>query len=110
LVSGLFDELPAPDPKYEGQLLVAAIDRKGAPSQQPHAAPQPVFAPSKDKGMKPGAKTMAAVGSVHSVDRHYRDAQAVLDALFRCRHQPQGPAPQGKRPRANFMTGLTLAA
>lgn len=61
-------------------------------------------------GMKPGSTKMAAVGGVYLVDRHYRDAQAVRDALFRCRHQPRGPAPQGNRPRANFMTGLTLVA
>lgn len=99
-VSEFFDELSAPAPKDEGQLLVATIDRKGVPIRRPHAAPQPVFAPSEDKGMKPGTKKMATVGSVYSVDRHYRDAQAVLDALFRCRHEPQEPAPQGERARA----------
>ena len=104
LVNEFFDQLPTPDPDEEGTILVETLDRKGVPLRRSLGDPEPPFAPSEQKGPKPGTKKMAAVGSVYSVDRHQRDAEDVLDALFRKKREgnrkKKRPRPKHKRVRA----------
>lgn len=104
MVNDFFDQLPTPDPQEEGEILVETLDRKGVPLRRSRSDSEPAFAPSEQKGAKPGTKKMATVGSVYSVDRHQRDAQAVLDALFRKKREDQRkkgrPRPKHKRVRA----------
>jgi len=104
MVNDFFDQLPTPDPDEEGSILVETVDRKGVPLRRSRRDPQPAFAPSEQKGAKPGTKKMAAVGSVYSVDRHQRDAEEVLDALFRKKREgkrkKKRPRPKHKRVRA----------
>lgn len=102
MVDEFFDQLPPPPAEEEGQILVETIDRKGVPicrreTEPPEAAP--LFGPSEQKGAKPGTKKMAAVGSVYSVDRYYRDADTVLAALFRRRTEDDDAKTPGQRPR-----------
>jgi hypothetical protein len=50
------------------------------------------------KGMRPGAKKMALLGSVYTVEAHFRTPQEVLEALFR----PPGTQSQSRRPEPCF--------
>jgi len=102
MVDEFFDQLPTPPADEEGQILVETIDRKGVPICRREAEPTepaPLFGPNEQKGPKPGTKKMAAVGSVYSVDRYYRDADTVLAALFRRRKEADRAKSPDKRPR-----------
>jgi hypothetical protein len=83
---------PAPDPKAEGELLVASEDNKGIPMVRPVRS-TPAGAHRK-KGEKANKKQMATLGSVYTVDRQVRSAEDLVAALFRDpdykrREQPQ---------------------
>jgi len=104
MVNEFFDQLPTPDRNKEGKIVVETLDRKGVPMRRSRSDSPPAFAPTEQKGAKPGTKKMATVGSVYSVERHQRDAKAVLDALFRKKRKDQRkkkrPRPKNKRVRA----------
>lgn len=72
---------PSPDPKQEGELLVASEDNKGVPMVRPVEA-APVGAHRK-KGEKANKKQMACIGVVYTVDRQVRTPEGLLAALFR---------------------------
>jgi hypothetical protein len=72
---------PAPDPKAEGELLVASEDNKGVPMVRP-AQSTPAGAHRK-KGEKANKKQMATLGCVYTVDRQVRTAEELVAALFR---------------------------
>jgi hypothetical protein len=72
---------PAPDPKAEGELLVASEDNKGVPMVRP-AQSVPAGAHRK-KGEKANKKQMATIGCVYTVDRQVRTAEDLVAALFR---------------------------
>lgn len=98
-VEAFFEQLPTPEADEEGEILVESIDRKGVPLIRPHTEEPPVFSPSDEKGPKPDTKKMAVVGSVYSVDRHIRDADYILNALFRRRKTPEEEEASEKPPR-----------
>lgn len=79
--SAFRESQPAPDPKAEGELLVASEDNKGVPMVRP-VENAPVGAHRK-KGEKANKKQMACIGCVYTVDRHVRTPEAVTAALFR---------------------------
>jgi hypothetical protein len=72
---------PAPDPKAEGELLVASEDNKGVPMVRPVRS-TPAGAHRK-KGEKANKKQMATLGCVYTVDRQVRTAGELVAALFR---------------------------
>jgi hypothetical protein len=72
---------PAPDPRAEGELLVATEDNKGVPMVRPVDI-VPVGAHRK-KGEKANKKQMACIGCVYTVDRHVRTPSELINVLFR---------------------------
>jgi hypothetical protein len=72
---------PAPDPKAEGELLVASEDNKGIPMVR-SVQSTPAGAHRK-KGEKANKKQMATLGCVYTVDRQVRSAEDLVAALFR---------------------------
>lgn len=99
LVEPYFEQLPTPKANEERQVLVETVDRKGVPIRQPHRDAPAAFGPSDRKGPERGTKKMATVASVYSVDRHVRDADAILRALFRRRKTSEQEEDAQKRPR-----------
>lgn len=101
------DNLPTPQPKSEGQLLVASADGKGVPLVKTDAAKVAAFETSKKR---PGNRRMATVASVYTVDPHQRSAEDVVAALFRDEQPqpkaapPKRPQPQNKNTTAHFPT------
>ncbi len=102
--SAFWEDLPAPEPEGEGQLLVCSADGKGVPMRH-EAVDSRIEGTKATKGMKPGTKKMALVGAAYTVDEHVRLPEEVLEALFR---KPQDdteapyprPKPCDKRVRA----------
>jgi hypothetical protein len=72
---------PAPDPKAEGELLVASDDNKGVPMVRPVQS-VPAGAHRK-KGQKANKKQMATLGCVYTVNRQVRSAEELVAVLFR---------------------------
>jgi hypothetical protein len=72
---------PRPDPKAEGELLVASEDNKGVPMVRPVEA-APVGARLK-KGEKANKKQMACIGVAYTVERQVRTPEELVAALFR---------------------------
>ena len=83
-VPAFWQAQPIPPPEQEGALLVCSADGKGVPMRQAEEQLD-VEAMKPDKGMRPGSKKMALVGSVYTVDPNYRTPEEVFDALFRKR-------------------------
>ncbi len=87
----------APDPRAEGELLVATEDNKGVPMVRP-AENAPVGAHRK-KGEKANKKQMACIGCVYTVDRHIRTPEALVAVLFRDPQSERGDAPEACQKR-----------
>jgi hypothetical protein len=81
-VPAFWEAQPAPAAEQEGELMVITADGKGVPMR---------------RGMEPGGKKMALLGSVYSVDRFPRTPEEVLEALFRSA-EPSEPPPSRPRP------------
>jgi hypothetical protein len=94
------DRLPTPPADQEGELLVASADCKGVPLVKADAARVAAFEAAKKR---PGNRRMSTVTSVYSVDPYIRDADQIVEALFRDKQQAlpdQGkPKKEKKRPR-----------
>jgi hypothetical protein len=97
-VSDFWQEQVPPPPVQEGALLVCTADGKGIPIRGLGEKAHQGEAPSSS-GMRPGAKKMALIGAVYTVDRYRRTPDEVLEALFR-----QSPADQSSpaRPKPCF--------
>jgi hypothetical protein len=86
---------PAPAADTEGELVVTSADGKGIVMRRSADDPAPVS--HRTKGEKASKKQMATVGSVYTVDRHWRTAEEVVAALFR---EPRdGPPPPRPKPQ-----------
>lgn len=98
-------DLPKPEAKQEGPILVATADCKGVPLLKKDAAKVAAFETAKKR---PGNRRMATVTSVYSVDPFVRTAQSIVEALFReddVREKPaKRPSPQSKHTMAHFPT------
>ncbi len=88
---------PAPDPKAEGELLVASDDNKGIPMVRPVQS-VPAGAHRK-KGEKANKKQMATLGCVYTVDRQVRHAQELVAALFRDPDYERREPPEARQKR-----------
>jgi hypothetical protein len=89
------DELPAPPPQDEGELLVFTGDGKGVPLV---TADRTCPAAFEDPPDRPGNRRMAILAGVYSVDRYVRTPEEIVAALFR-----DGPKPSaGERPKPQF--------
>ena len=73
------DNLAAPPPDEEGELLVLTADGKGVPMLRRELAKLPVF----DESKRRGNRQMATLACVYSVDRFERTAEEVVASLFR---------------------------
>jgi hypothetical protein len=89
----------------EGPILVQTADGKGVPIRRPADAP-PIETHKSKSGPKPGAKRMATIGSVYSIEPHVRLPEEIVQLLFRQPSQPRAnsnrPRPQHKRVRASL--------
>jgi hypothetical protein len=81
-----------PDPQTEGALLVTSADGKGVVMRRPPDDPAPPA--HRSKGEKASRKQMATVGTVYTVDRYVRTAEAVVAALFRDPGSKPPPRPK----------------
>jgi len=106
------DELPTPDKKDEGAILVASADCKGVPLIKEEAAQVAAFETAKKR---PGNRRMATVTSVYTVDPHARTAEQIVAALFRDKNEPDAtskkpkrrrPRPKNKHTSAHFPTTI----
>ncbi len=98
-VPNFWEEQPTPPSEEEGALLVCTADGKGVPMRQP-AEQACIDGVKLDKGMRPGSKKMALVGSVYTIEVYLRTPDEVLDALFR--KPVTSPAPPSARPKPCF--------
>ena len=80
-VADFRESLKKPPAREEGEILVVTGDGKGIPMRRP-ADQRPVGARRK-KGEKANKKQMATLGCVYTVDPKLRDAEDVVEALFR---------------------------
>jgi len=106
-VPAFWEAQPVPPAEQEGQVLVCTADAKGVPMRRP-AQEARIEGARAGKGMRPGGKKMALLGSVYTVEAHFRTPQEVLEALFRppgteSRSTPRRPEPCFKRVRAALL-------
>lgn len=95
----------APPPEKEGPIFVQTADGKGVPIRRPADSPAIETHQSK-RGPKPGAKRMATLGSVYSIEPNVRTPEEIVELLFRQPGEPREksarPRPQHKRVRASL--------
>jgi hypothetical protein len=95
----------APSPKTEGPILVQTADGKGVPIRRPADLPAIETHQSKS-GPKPGAKKMATLASVYTIEPNVRTPEEIVKSLFRQPGEPRvkstRPRPQHKRVRASL--------
>jgi len=98
----------APPSDEEGAIVVQTADGKGVPIRRVADAPKIESHRSKS-GPKPGAKRMATLGAVYTIDPYPRTPEQIVDALFRSpakrnsdsnAKKESRPHPQHKRVRA----------
>lgn len=88
-------ELPQPDPKAEGKILILTGDGKGIPMVKPSETPLLAF----EKRVHPGNRQMATLACVYTINPHYRNKTQVIEAIFRPKRQLEEstrPQPVGK--------------
>jgi hypothetical protein len=96
------DNVPKPDPKAEGKLLIGSADGKGVPMILENTKQKPAM---DDGQERPGNRKMATLAAVYSVDPYVRSAEEVIAALFRddlAHKDNQRPKPQFKLVTAHF--------
>jgi len=96
------DNVPKPDPKAEGKLLIGSADGKGVPMILENTKQKPAMDDSQER---PGNRKMATLAAVYSVDPYVRSAEEVIAALFRddlAHKDNQRPKPQFKLVTAHF--------
>jgi len=96
------DNVPKPDPKAEGKLLIGSADGKGVPMILENTKQKPAMDDSQER---PGNRKMATLAAVYSVDPYVRSAEEVIAALFRddlAHKDDQRPKPQFKLVTAHF--------
>lgn len=104
LAGAFLDELPAPAPESESEILVASTDCKGVPLIKENTEPVAAFQTARKR---PGNRRMAAVTSVYSVSAYERTAEEIIAALFRDTKQESGvkrPKPSNKHTMAHLPT------
>ena len=84
---------PAPVVASTETILVATADGTSVPMHREDCTPSP----SPDAGTHQGSTRRAYVGAVYSIEPFIRDAQEILDELFRNEAAARRPRPQGKR-------------
>jgi len=97
-VAGFWQDRPTPPAELEGELLVCTADGKGVPIRGLAERIRKAEAPS-NSGMRPGAKKMAQIGAVYTVDPYVRTPDEVLEALF---HQSPSCELSSTRPKPCF--------
>jgi hypothetical protein len=80
-VPAFWEAQPIVPPEEEGELLICSADGKGVPMRQ--SSEPACIDGASDKGMRPGSKKMALIGSVYTIEAYPRTPEEVLDALFR---------------------------
>lgn len=109
-VDDFHNQQTAPPLSEEGAIVVQTADGKGVPIRRAADAPK-IESHRSQSGPKPGAKRMATLGAVYTVDPYPRIPEQIVEALFR---QPRKrndkenedsvkqrrPKPQHKRVRA----------
>lgn len=96
------EQVPTPQAKEEGELLVLTADGKGVPMIRENVEPVVPFAQG---GERRGSRQMATVAAVYSVDTYARTPEEVVAALFRegpRRKRCDRPKPCHKRMVARF--------
>ena len=106
-VAAFWEAQPVPPAERQGELLVCTADAKGVPMRRA-ARETRIEGARAGKGVSPGGKKMALLGSVYTVEAHLRTPQQVLEALFRSpgadsKPAPRRPPPCFKRVRASLL-------
>ncbi len=92
------DEQPMPNPEEEGSILVFTADGKGVPMRRDKAAESG----RRKRGEKSNKKRQACVGAAYTIDPFPRQAEDVVDEIFREEQTKKRPAPCHKRLRAEL--------
>lgn len=99
-VESFRESQPVPEASDEGPILVFTADCKGVPIRRAKGESKPEG--RLKKGQKPGKKRMACVGAVYTIDPFERDADDVVDEVFREEAQKDRPKPRHKQVRAEL--------
>ncbi len=97
-VSDFWPDRPTPPMGQAGALLVCTVDGKGVPIRGLAERIPKGEAPS-NSGVRPGAKKMALIGAVYTVDPYVRTPDEVLEALF---HESPSYPLSSTRPKPCF--------
>jgi len=89
---------PIPDASEEGSLLVVTADGKGVPMRRD----TPVEPGRRKRGEKANSKRQACVGAVYTINPFPRQANEIVEEVFREERQKKRPSPQQKRVRAEL--------
>jgi hypothetical protein len=104
-VEAFHEQQTTPPLEKEGPILVQTADAKGVPIRRPADTPA-IETHQSNKGPKPGAKRMATLGSVYSIEPNVRTPEEIVELLFRRPGEPREksarPRPQHKRVRASL--------
>lgn len=95
---------PVPAAAEEGSILVCTSDGKGIPMRRETSATDmpPAGEGRRKKGEKANKKRQACVGAVYTIDPFPRQAEDVVNELFREEQKAQRPRPRHKQIRAEL--------
>lgn len=105
--ASVLDNPPSIDDESEAEILVQTSDNKGIPMVRKNTERRPVGAPENRMGPKPNQKQMACMAGVFSVDRNVRNAQEIVDALFRDTTKQEKSGADAKRVNPRYFASLT---
>lgn len=98
------DSQPIPAEETEGEIFVLTADGKGVPMRSEVSKPVNASEPQarRKKGEKANKKRQACVGAVYTIDPFFRQAEDVVDEIFRKKQEEKRPNPQNKQMRAEL--------
>ena len=96
------EDLPAPPPEEEADLLVATVDCKGVPLTRAKKTSSKQGKRRK-KGEKKNKKKMACVGAVYTIDPFVRTVDDIVDEAQRKARALDRPVPAHKRVQAELL-------
>ncbi len=96
------DSQPAPDAGEEGPILVLTADGKGVPMRRDAPPKEFESGGRRKKGEKANKKRMACVGAMYTIQPFSRQAEDVVEEVFRAEQNEKRPEPLHKQMRAEL--------
>lgn len=95
---------PVPEPETEGSIVVVTADGKGVPMRREASESEAASNPQgrRKKGEKANKKRQACVGAVYTINPFCRQAEDVVNEIFRREQKKQRPTPLNKELRAEL--------